>query len=250
MKSDQVRPIESSSNPQFKLWKACTEPRGIKKHQKALLSGKKLVEEFLEFQADHALALIGTEGIESGPVPTYCLSPKLFKELDILGTGSPLLFVKTPTLKQWEISPTPQGKEIFLALQDPGNLGAALRLAEAFHMDKVILLKECAHPLHPKCLKASSGSALRLQLEIGPSIQDLSHLDIPFIGLDKSGVGVEEFQWPSHFRLVLGEEGRGLPPGLKTQSLQIPINDKLESLNATSALAIALYSQKLFDKRK
>lgn len=248
MSTNQVRLIESPANPQFKLWKSCLESQGIKKHGQLFLSGKKLVDEFLRDHKDKVVALIGYGDIEAMDIPTYSISKNLFNELDLLGTGQALLLIEAPQLQAWR-NTAPKGIEIFLALQDPGNVGAALRLAEAFSVSKVVCLKECAYPFHPKALKASSGSALKVPLFKGPSITELAAANADFLGLDKNGTLISEFQWPKNFRLVLGEEGRGLPAELKTQSLKIPIHENLESLNATSALSIALYAHSLSLKK-
>lgn len=248
MKANQVRVIESPANPQFKTWKKCLEPQGIKKHGLFLLSGRKLVSEFLQSQPEKIEALITMQDLpklSSADLPIYHLKKSLFKELDVLGTDQPLLLIQAPEIPTWRSDSPSKGIEVFLALQDPGNLGAALRLCEAFDVKKVVCLKESAYPLHPKSLKASAGSALRVPLESGPSIDDLA--DIEFFALDSKGVSITEVNWPKSFRVLLGEEGRGLPEKIKNTAklLSVPMKNSLESLNATSALAITLYAQSL-----
>lgn len=251
MKANQVRVIESPANPQFKTWKKCLEPQGIKKHGQFLLSGRKLVGEFLNSHPQQVEALITANGHNemssemSAHVPTYQLKKSLFKELDVIGTDFPLLLMTAPEFETWKQASECKGVEVLLALQDPGNLGAAIRLCEAFDVTKVICLKESAHPLHPRAIKSSAGSVLRVPIELGPSIQELSP-DFVY-ALDANGTSVDRFQWPRNLRLLLGEEGQGIPDHLKSEKnlLSIPMKKTLESLNATSSLAIALYANSI-----
>ena len=52
-----------------------------------------------------------------------------------------------------------------------------------------------------------------------------------------------EFAWPNNARLLLGEEGLGVPDNIKhSQFIKIPMASGVESLNATIAASIALHS--------
>jgi tRNA G18 (ribose-2'-O)-methylase SpoU len=173
----------------------------------------------------------------------------LFEELDVAGTKKPLLLVQTPEIPPADLSLAPVGLEIVCALSDPSNLGALIRSASAFGISKVILLKESASPFHPKAVRAASAATLAVCLERGPSIQELA----PFqqlakdanlwVALDMGGESLVEFKWPKNARLVLGEEGRGLPVPNSFRKLAVPISrEQVESLNATVASSIALYA--------
>jgi RNA methyltransferase, TrmH family len=240
MKMGQVRLIESPENKLFKSWMKLHESHGVKKSGQFLLSGKKLVEEAIKKNHCKVLALVTCEGHDSpSEHPTYELKKKLFRELDVLGTGGPLLIGEVPPVNDW--SGSLPGPKLFLGLQDPGNLGSALRLASAFAIPNVILLKEAAHPFLPKALRAAAGSTFHLKLWWGPSINELKPHEDLYV-LDLNGQSVSEFRWPKDFSLLLGEEGRGLPDSLKrsSHSLTVPFSGRVESLNATHALAITL----------
>src|SRR5690606_41305783 len=60
--------------------------------------------------------------------------------------------------------------------------------------------------------------------------------------LDGTGTDIENDGWPADLRLVLGEEGRGLPPGLTAEKLAIRTTGAVESLNATVAASLALHA--------
>jgi tRNA G18 (ribose-2'-O)-methylase SpoU len=107
-------------------------------------------------------------------------------------------------------------------------------------VSQVVLLAESAHPYHPKALRASGGAVFHARLLDGPSLQDLPE-DLPIMALSSEGEDLKGFVFPERFGLLAGMEGPGLPERLKKNSLAIPMEPQVESLNAATALAIALY---------
>lgn len=232
--------IQSSSNDKYKFLLSLTTAKGLKKEGLFLLSGRHLVEEFLVSPFKN---LLQAEVISSKSYPlskadmVYQLSPELFNEVDVLGTGYSILVLKQPEIETYK-STKPEGLEIVLPLGDPSNLGAILRSCEAFAVNKVILSSEASHPFLPKAVKASSGSVYRLPLYRGPNLKNFS---FDLVGLEKEGKDISTYKWPKNIRLVVGEEGPGLNGVELEEKIKIPIAG-VESLNATVAASIALYS--------
>ncbi len=257
LRQKNVAEITSPANPQFKLWLSLLERKGLKRHGQFLLSGRKLVPEMLEqqleifesliFSKPEQLELINPQGLKG--LSLFQLAPSLFAELDLFGTEAPLLVGRQPELIPARLDKEPLGLELLAATGDPANLGALLRSAEAFAVRKVVLLKECAHPFHPKTIKASSGSVFRLELEWGPSIHDLCkppHLFVLYALTPKpQSESLPHVRWPQDLRLIVGEEGPGLPETLINSPLihpiTIPMQASVESLNATVATSLALW---------
>lgn len=237
--------ITSRQNPLFQQWLELKEGRGIKRHGQLLVAGRKSVPEVLSQRLEACVAIVSTP--KSPPleapakVPEFSLPSELFRELDVFGTHFPLVVLRAPPLVPWEPSTPPEGLELLCALGDPTNVGALLRAALAFGVQQVVLLKESASPFHPRALRASAGAALTVQLSRGPSVMDLqSSPDL--WALDSSGQDIGQFDWPRNLRLLLGEEGQGVPPHLREgPRLAIPIAATVESLNAVSAASIAFF---------
>lgn len=236
--------ISSAHNPTFRKLVELTSSSGLKEHEEVLLSGEKLVHEFLSNPV--GLDLIGEVIYDdlqfiSGARMRYSVSKEMFKKIDPLGTDYNILLLKPKKMKEW--SPTENySRQVFLPLGDPKNLGAAIRSCEAFGVSEVVLLKEAAHPFLPQTVKASSGSVLRISFLKGPSIKDLEG---DFVALDKSGQNLHEFKWPTKWRILVGEEGPGVPARFRNRpqyTVSIPIANSVESLNATVALGITLFS--------
>jgi 16S rRNA (guanine527-N7)-methyltransferase len=242
-----VREVTSESNPSFRHFRDLLGGRGIRKHAKALISGPRIVAEVLESQARHVAAWLTDS---SGPAPAlealtwYRIAPGLFKELDVAGTRSPLLLVNVPSLPAWsDDEPWPDGCTLFIPFQDPENVGAVLRSAAAFGVARVVLLREAAHPFHPKSSRAAGPALFQLSLFQGPSIHELQAHNAPIIALDTSGPELSERPFPATFGLVAGVEGPGLPDRLRQgERRRIAMADEVESLNAATAAAIALYA--------
>ncbi len=182
------------------------------------------------------------------------LDRAIFDELDISGTHEPLLLTRAPDILDADLSKAPLGLEVLCALGDPLNVGALLRSAAAFGASKIILLKECASPFHPKAVRAASAATLLTPFARGPSIRELPALAEadasagskmlmgPVLALDMHGNNLGSFAWPTNARLLIGEEGLGVPSSKAFEFLSIPMAKDVESLNATVAASITLYS--------
>ncbi|NLO80086.1 MAG: RNA methyltransferase [Xanthomonadaceae bacterium] len=240
--------IESPHNPRFKLWKSLLDGRGIRKQQRFLHAGRKAVPEVLarhpeRFEAVLCLQEDQLAGLPLPPaLPRYRLAPALFAQLDVIGTRFPLLVGRLPAFPRADLAAPPRGLELVCALGNPDNLGALLRSAAAFGVRRVILLPEAAQPFHPRALRAGANAQFELELLQGPGWTELPAAAGPLLALDAGGEPLDRFDWPRDLRLVLGEEGKGLPPSLPLRRLAIPTTGRVESLNATVAASLALYA--------
>ncbi|MBX7231925.1 MAG: TrmH family RNA methyltransferase [Bdellovibrionales bacterium] len=253
MTSDFSLTITSESNAKFLSWKKLDSSQAIKKQGEFLISGRKIVPEVLKTKPLKLIGMIkSTNHVDLSlpvayPLAKFTLSPPLFRQLDILGTNFPILLAQTPTFPLFESDPPPQEVEILSSLSDPQNVGALARTALAFGIKKIILLKESAFPFHLKAIKASSGAVFHMEFYQGPSIHELP-LETPnLVALDSEGTDINKFCWPQNPRILMGEEGQGLPVKLQQHLLaqrliRIPIVPQVESLNAVVATSIALYA--------
>jgi 16S rRNA (guanine(527)-N(7))-methyltransferase RsmG len=247
MERHGVKSIESEQNDTFKQLKSLLTTRGIKKEGRAIVCGSKLVSEMLRDFPDRCEAWISSGDRPPPPeeapesLAWYQLAPALFNGLDLFGTHAPLLLVRLEPLQPWSSAdPLPHGCTVFLPFQDPENVGSAVRSAVAFGAAQVVVLTESAHPYHPKALRASGGAVFHAKLVRGPSIADLPG-DFPMVPLSSEGADIHQVRFPQCFGFLPGIEGPGLPDAWRKQAVAIPIHEKLESLNAATALAIALY---------
>lgn len=134
-------------------------------------------------------------------------------------------------------------------LQDPGNLGALARTAEAAGAAALALAPGTVHPNHPRALRASAGSLFRLPLarEVTAEALDrhLAPLSPTWIALAPHGGRDLYRDPPTGTRiLALGSEGPGLSEEVARRAsvrLTVPVQPPVESLNATVAAGVVLF---------
>lgn len=249
--------ISSKSNDHFRRWADLASARGIKKHNEFILMGEKLIEEFLKNPTFKVKAELVHEDLRSltmtaatlkgQRIPVFKLPKALFNELDVIGTHYNLLVLEPIDIAPLPDANTPQGLEVVCPLGDPANLGALARSALAFGASKLILTEESCNPFHPKAIKASAGALLKLPVyRVGKFMEFVAGNEEVY-ALDMKGEDIARFKWPKNLRLAIGEEGPGFSgiKGLKRLSVA---TQGVESLNATVAASIALFSYSSFHK--
>ena len=135
------------------------------------------------------------------------------------------------------------------SVQDPANVGAALRTAAAFGY-RALLTSDCADPFSPKSLRASMGAAFAVPITMFASGEKMTAalcgagLTTLAATLAPGAQTLGQFTKPDRLAIVIGSEGRGLPAsvaGMCDKALTIPILDRVESLNAAAAAAILMW---------
>jgi TrmH family RNA methyltransferase len=137
--------------------------------------------------------------------------------------------------------------EIIIALSDvndPGNLGTILRIADWYGIKKILASKNTVDVYNPKVISATKGSFARVQVYY----EDLESFfknqkNILILGADLVGENVHTFSFPSKGVLLMGSESHGIHPSLEkyiTQKITIPRIGAAESLNVGVATAVIL----------
>lgn len=132
-------------------------------------------------------------------------------------------------------------------IQDPGNAGAIVRAAEAFHASGLIFVKGAANPHNPKTIRASAGSIFRVPLVHGMAAGEagsaLAERRVAvFAAVSSEGRPVHEADWTKASAIIIGNEGRGISDSLRRGAAAVRIpTDQVESLNAAMAAGILLY---------
>ena len=121
-------------------------------------------------------------------------------------------------------------------VQDPGNVGAIVRLAAAFDAAGVALLPGCADPFGPKAIRASVGAILSVAC-VSATRADLRW---PVYAADRRGEAIDPP--PRGAIIVFGSEGSGVSDEIAqgARRIAIPMSDRVESVNVAMAAAILL----------
>jgi RNA methyltransferase, TrmH family len=126
-------------------------------------------------------------------------------------------------------------------VQDAGNVGTLLRIADWYAFDRVICSPDCADVFGQKVIHASMGSFSRVPVYTGSLAEILSGSQVPVLGCDLEGRDVHSLERLTAAVVVIGSEGRGLSEAVKrcvTQRVTIPRYGRAESLNAGVAAAV------------
>ena len=178
-------------------------------------------------------------GLDGVPVAAHVLA-----QVSQLGSGTRAIGVYG---QRW--APGPAGP-LCLALwgvNDPGNVGTALRSALAFGASSVALGPGTADPYGPKAVRASMGALFQVPLARVRAVEELPGRRVALVA--RAGVPLHEL--PAGERtFVVGAERDGLPQdvvGSCEEVAHIPIVS--ESLNAAMAATVALYEANRMARR-
>ncbi len=135
-------------------------------------------------------------------------------------------------------------------IQDPANLGAMLRTAEAVGIGRAICSAGCCDIYHPKVLRASMGAVFRLPIRreenLPETLEKLTQMGILTMAAvpDASAKPVTSLHFDTGAVAVIGNEGNGLTKetieACKVQ-VTIPMKGRAESLNASMAACILMW---------
>ncbi len=131
-------------------------------------------------------------------------------------------------------------------IQDPGNMGTIIRLADWFGIEQIICSEDTVDFYNPKVIQASMGSFTRVNIVYQNLKEVLENSTNVNLGTDMSGENIYTFPFPEKINLILGNEGNGIRPEteqLLHHKITIPRfgnHQSAESLNVSMAAGIIL----------
>jgi TrmH family RNA methyltransferase len=246
--------ITSRDNPLFKRLKKLAESaRARREARMTLLDGEHLLAAYLD-AGGQPYTLVRAESFDAGrfdPWRVRCPAAKAIALPDAL--FDELTPVSTPTgvlaESAW-LSPTArEDTPLIIVLEDiqePGNLGSMLRTGAAAGATRAVLSKGCHDPWSPKALRGGQGAQFVLPIEQGVDVPawcaQFKGQSLALALAEDRSVFSSDLTGPLAF--IVGNEGAGLSDDVRaaaTATVQIPMPGKMESLNASAALAIAVF---------
>ena len=212
-------------------------------HQMFIVEGEKPVQELLlsEMPTD-SIYYTGVFYSKNPEVNGELLSSK---EMSLISTlKSPPGILAVCDYLKWDNQDFNSGKYILLdRINDPGNLGTIVRIADWFGISAIICSKYSVDIYNPKTIQASMGSVFNIPVFYFDLDQFILKLDknSVVIGADMVGTPVMEIDFPKDGFLLMGSESHGIDPKLDsviTQKVTIPKSGNAESLNVAVATGI------------
>jgi RNA methyltransferase, TrmH family len=251
-----MKAVASRDNFAFKaMARLMTSAAERKKSGQSVLDGAHLLAAFLDSGRAPEELMVNRAGLEdaeiaklierSAPAPVTLLADALYNALSTVESPTGVIArVRTPQCK-----PASANARLALLLediQDPGNVGTLLRSAAAAGADHVLLSPHCAFAWSPKVLRAGMGAHFVTniveQADLAGFLTGYRGISVALAG--RGAKSLYDLDLVGPLAIVVGNEGAGLSPALlKAVKVQahIPMAGHIESLNAATAGAIALF---------
>ncbi len=221
---------------------------GARLCSEAVKSGAKVLRAFATEEAQGRYPEY-ISGLVSSSEEFYCITPGVAEKIS--DTKTPQGVFAVCRFEEKAVDLDSEGVFVLLSeLQDPGNIGTVLRTCEAMDV-KGVFLCNCADVLSPKVLRSSMGCLFRLPVKICSSTEEAVYL-IKAAGVTTYAAALSEtaellpdVRFDRRSCLLIGNEGSGLSKEVVDRcdkTVMIPMPGKAESLNASAAAAIIIYS--------
>lgn len=242
--------MEKLSKNKLRLLLSFTKKKARDEQNLFLAEGNKLVRDLLPYF--HCKTIVGTVDFfkkEEIRLESDCyIATK--EELERLSlTRSPQAVWALFERKEHNLNLSELKEKLSLALdgvQDPGNLGTIIRIADWFGIENIICSSNCVDLYNPKVVQATMGAIARVKIHYTDLVKLMDSVgDLPIYGTFLEGDIIYETPLSSNGIIVMGNEGNGISEEVKqriTQKLFIPnypSNRKTsESLNVAVATSI------------
>ncbi len=230
---------------------------GQKKYrqQKGLFvaEGVKIVQDLLKSDFQVEEIFIGEDLLDRFSTPpevkVTILDDEEFSRISFLKNPQPVLAIVHQ--KHWKIDINAAARnDLILVLdkiQDPGNLGTILRIADWFGIKAIVASQDTVDVYNPKVVQASMGAVFRVPVVYGDLQQLLGKLDgVEIYGTFMDGENIYTSDIKPKGMIVMGNEANGIEPHIErliTKRLTIPsfnTNYHIDSLNVAVATAIVV----------
>lgn len=214
-------------------------------HNQFIVEGEKMVLEAIRWKSDFLVALyhtsdFPTEEIDATKINLIAISDHELKQISGLQTPNKALAV----FDKWPLETV--NIPFYIALdgvQDPGNMGTILRLADWFGVEEIICSMNTVDCFNPKVVQATMGAIFRIQVRYVDLKSHLLALKMPVYGALLEGENIYKSSLKPEGILILGNEGNGISEEIKQlidYPISIPRFGEAESLNVSTAGAILL----------
>ena len=179
-----------------------------------------------------------------GDVQAEIVSEEVFASISTeVSPQGVIAIVEEPALEYEK----PNGSCLLLdGVSDPANVGAIIRTAAASGYNQLYLV-DCADAFSPKSVRASMGGVFRTKIYTCTKQQALDGIKHPIVVADMKGENAFENTLKGDFCLVIGNEGHGVSEEVKSRAshtVSIPMQNGMESLNASVSAGILMYALK------
>ncbi len=230
------------SRAQIKYIRSLTKQKFRNESKLFIAEGEKIVLEWLKSR-ERINIIIGTSEWLTKYAKLVSMHAEATCHIVDESTLSELSALKTPNQVMLVIpipepSPIPMNDNWYLALdgiQDPGNMGTIIRIADWFGIRSIICSPGCADIYNPKVVQSAMGGHLRVTVYESNLVPFLESIPIPKIAATLDGRSAYGFERMKKGILIIGNESKGVSEAVleaATDRITIPGRGGAESLNA------------------
>lgn len=249
--------ITSASNEQIKNIIQLKEKSKVRKQKKQfVVEGVKM---FSEVPKENLKAVYVSESFlkenedKLKDVAYQVVSDNVFKKISDTVTPQGVLAVVAQSVYTLNdiLMHRKKGKSCIVVLdrlQDPGNLGTIIRTGEGAGISGVVMSHDCADIYNPKVIRSTMGSIFRVPFtvvdDLPGAIEEMKGMGITTYAAHLQGEDYNKGVFGNDIALLIGNEARGLSKEVSDKAdrlIRIPMEGKVESLNAAVATAILMY---------
>ena len=254
-----MQKITSKDNEFVKHIKKLKDKKYRDESNEYVIEGIKLVKEAIQEKASIKQIIICEDCEDSGVIPKDLMyeiakyecvyvAKKVFNSLTEVVNPQGIIAIINKNTGENQIN---YAEEIIVALddiQDPGNLGTILRIADSVGLTQILVSKGTADAFNPKVVRSTMGAIFRVKIiECEDLKQTLKELNKHKFEVVVTSLQTEESFYDINYNkkvIVIGNEANGVKQEIQDMAdkkVKIPMLGKTESLNAAVATGIMLY---------
>lgn len=253
-----MKHISSRDNQKIKhALKLINNSKFRNKENMFFIEGRKLIREAFEFKDLLVRIFINEDFVEDyqeelnfggNDIEINLLNSKLMRILtDTENPQGIAAVVKKPI---YELNSLVKNKDLFVLLDhisDPGNMGTIIRTAWAFEVGGILLTQGCVDPFSPKVIRSTMGGIFNVPVVESVTIEDINFLKDNCYNIIGTSLETKKNHYSVSLTgksiIVIGNEARGMSDEFRNicnEFIKIPMNYKVDSLNAAVACAIII----------
>lgn len=236
------------SKAQIKYIRSLTQQKYRKEHQVFIVEGDKIAKEWLNSNATITIIASLNDWAEQNAAiikkhpeaQVAIISEEVLHSISLLQTPNQVLLVVAMPEKQ-QYLPTSDWCIALDDIQDPGNMGTIIRIADWFGIKNIVCSHNCVEIYNPKVIQAAMGGHLRISFFQTELTYFIKKATIPTLAASLDGKNLYDFPSIEKAILIIGNESKGISKELldiASEKINIPRIGGAESLNAAVSAGI------------